>query len=344
MASKFSISELVTRHRLSLAQIERLGWGKIEKEQLIEEKVRALAELKNIQTALDQLEQSEIFFILFKGIALSQRIYGDPTFRTSRDLDILVLKREDVEILRKHLLSLGWEDSEENPWIENTKRRGWYMDYIHHHMMWNPCLSLLMEIHWNLDHQFLDLRENELQQLISGNTQSMQVLNREIQVLKPELEFMYLLVHGARDGYYRLKWLVDILHYPFGKVDYSILKQLLEKYNLKALLVQANELLKTYFQQEIPFPIESKAAFSTIKYAQKRIEGELWTESRSFSQIVESERYFFLLSPGISSFFKSMARNGIRHQDFSDVELNARWKYYFYRYISYGKRKVSKTD
>ncbi|MCS5489161.1 nucleotidyltransferase domain-containing protein [Algoriphagus limi] len=331
---------LNSRHRLSLAQIDKLGLHKTEKEDLIQEKVKALAELKQVQSALDQLEASGISFVLLKGIGLSQRIYQDPTFRFSKDLDILVPNREEVIQLRTFLLENGWEPVYPY-WVEDLPQRDWYLDLANDEPLVNPETGINIEIHWDLDRLIFDLPSTEFQELIQQNTTRIQVLNRSIRVLSPELELVYLFAHGARHAWFRLKWLVDIIHYPVEIIDQHKFQELLKRFHASHFLPEANELAKFYFGRGIELPMQGKSNPFVIKYAKEQIANEVVIGFPNLKAFLKYLYHHYFLFEKKSKAFKFLFRTiGIRPQDISAIKLPYYWQYFFYRYYSLLRRKI----
>ena len=335
----FSVSELTTRHRLSLAQIHRLGWGEVPNEELFEEKKHALLQANHIKHILDQLEETGIFFICIKGVALSQRLYQDPTVRYARDIDILVPDKKDVIFLRQQLLSNGWSDADDY-WVDDEPRRDWYMDLAMHHVMIDPVNGFVLEIHWSLDRLLLNIDENELEDVLKSHTEKMMVYHRKINVLSPELELIYVIAHGTRHAWFRLKWLVDVHHYPVSMVDQKTFESLLRKYNACGFVTYTDELLRFYFGKGFPFSVDGNANSRVLTYYKSKILGD---EEESAASAVNTFRMAMNVwritgdrNKALNIIYSLLL---IRPQDISRVKLNALWKYYFYRYYSFLKRR-----
>ncbi len=339
---KFTVSELVQRHRLSLAQIDRLKWGEVDRKDLLEEKLESLSKANQIQIVLDQLAETGIFFICLKGFVLSNRLYNDPTFRFSHDLDILVPDRDGVIRLRKKLIEKGWIPVGED-WVEDRARRDWVMDITMDFGLIEPKTGILVEIHWELDKQILNFFNDDLKKFLPHHLEKMTVLNRQVNVLSPELELTYLLVHGAKHAWFRLKWLVDIHHYPFHQIDQNKFQILVNKFNLNGILAQTNELLITYFGKGFPFQNNRKANAYLVQYAYQQNKADVMDISPTALQFFKYLIYNWFLTPNRITAFKMLfGAIGIRPQDISQVKLDSYWKYFFYRYYSLINRKIFK--
>ncbi|NVJ87804.1 MAG: nucleotidyltransferase family protein [Algoriphagus sp.] len=337
-----STNYLRLRHRLTLSQIVRLGWSEVSKEELLQEKVQALRVLRNIQDVLDQLLETGIFIVVLKGPALSQRIYQDPTFRLSKDLDILVPNSEDVIQLRKILLNQGWKPKD-SYWVEEMPQQEWYMKLAMDTGLYDPKTNIELEIHWVLDQLIFDLDPRELRELIQENYELVDVLNRRVPVLSPELELIYLIGHGARHAWFRLKWLVDIIHYPMDLVNVEKFEALLKRFRMDHLLIHLDELLRIYAGKGWDLTPIKPQKTRLAAYCKKQIEGPEPLPDLSFKRFLNLIYHYTLFLKTPDRVLKMLVRTiGIRPQDISRVKLDAYWKYFFYRYYSLVKRKLIK--
>lgn len=308
----------------------------------MEEKLNALNKANKIKLALDHLIESEIFFICLKGFALSNRLYQDPSIRFSKDIDILVPNRNEVILLSQKLQKKGWARVDQN-WAEELPRRDWYMNLTTHLTLEEPKTGVFLEIHWELNNQLLNISQEELKSFLIPHVEKMLVMNKLVHILSPELELLYLLVHGAKHAWFRLKWLVDIHHYPFHLIDRNKFEKLVEKFRLHEIIAQTDELLKTYFGKGFPFQIEGRVKSFLVNQSKQRIKDREWDTSLTLSQFTNSLVYNWFLTNekkiAISIFFKTIF---IRAHDIAEVKLDSYWKYYFYRYYSLLNRKVLK--
>jgi hypothetical protein len=72
---------------------------------------------------------------------------------------------------------------------------------------------------------------------------------RENSPFSIELELLFLLLHGSRHGWERLKWLVDN-DYPIDQLNIAILKKLVIEFKAERIIGQTN-FYYLGFQQEI---------------------------------------------------------------------------------------------
>lgn len=194
-------------------------------QRLLQQYKRNTFQMLHLTAVMEQVNQvfskNDIRLLFLKGPVLAGELYGDISLRTSSDLDFLV-PIEDLPNAEKLLLELGYEKDD---YIE-TVLNDW--TWRHHHVTYiHPQKGIKLEIHWRLhpgpgkEPSFQELWERKSVSSLSKSN---------IYLLGKEDSFLFLVAHGARHGWSRLRWLMDI---------HQLLKQ---KLNLQQLL----DLLKTY--------------------------------------------------------------------------------------------------
>jgi Uncharacterised nucleotidyltransferase/Transglutaminase-like superfamily len=142
---------------------------------------------------------------IFKGIPLSMIAFQDPTLRDLGDIDLLVAEKDIFragDILRAH------DYRRFEPRGRLTPRR--LRSYIAHQKDFSyehPAAGVVIDLHWRLfRNQFLPanagLAEVGVDWLLLGS--------ERVPTLPVSRLLLYLCVHGALDGWLRLKWLADI--------------------------------------------------------------------------------------------------------------------------------------
>jgi hypothetical protein len=328
----------ITRFGLSSFQREKLGIPLAKNR--IREAQQKLKRASQFRAALDVLISSEIPFWVVKGIELSVRNYKDPLAREFGDLDILVPDKIRIGELRKFLLSKGWEDKFEEEWIEDLPRRNWYMDLRHHISMIDPVNNISVELHWQLDYRFLKLPETQLQKVLEKETRIMKVLNREINVLSPELEYVFLIAHGTRHGWSNFKWMVDLNHFPHSSLDQEKLDYWIDFFKLHKLLDIHQSLENYYFKQDIN-RIKEKKSF-LVNFSIYRLEYKEYQLPVSFKSFFSYVYFDLLLVRSFSEVFKILDMSMIRSSDIYEVKLPCRFLYYGYRPIGSFLRLIKK--
>ncbi|UPK45791.1 MULTISPECIES: nucleotidyltransferase domain-containing protein [Paenibacillus] len=148
------------------------------------------------------LRERGIRNITLKGPALAHDLYGDISLRTSKDLDILI-PFDDVETAEEILESLGYESKEgkRTPTVASWKWREHHICYKH------PIKRTQVEIHWRLNPD--SGRETDFE-LLWKRSRFSNYTQTPVRMLEREDLWAYLVTHGARHGWFRLRWLLDI--------------------------------------------------------------------------------------------------------------------------------------
>lgn len=140
--------------------------------------------------------------ITLKGPALAHDLYGDVSMRTSKDLDILI-PFDDVEAAEGILATLGYvsKEGERAPTVRSWKWREHHICYTH------PVKRTQVEIHWRLNP---DSGKETNFELLWKRSRFSSYTQTPVRMLEQEDLWAYLVTHGARHGWFRLRWLLDI--------------------------------------------------------------------------------------------------------------------------------------
>lgn len=149
-----------------------------------------------------ELQRNHIRMIMLKGPSLCYQLYGDLTSRTSNDLDILI-SFQDLEKTMGILEAKGYQLEYEPPRkLKDWQVRNHHMEYIH---IEKNCK---VEIHWRM-HPGPN-KEPSFEELWKSR-KTLQITETPINILDEETQFFYLITHGARHGWFRIRWLLDIV-------------------------------------------------------------------------------------------------------------------------------------
>lgn len=147
------------------------------------------------------LLNKQVKVLFLKGPHLGNLLYGDLSLRTSSDLDFLV-SIDDLDLVEQILNQNGYVKDD---YIE-TLLNDW--TWRHHHFTFiHPETETKLEVHWRLnpgpckEPTFTELWENK---------QIIDISQNKIYILSNEDLFFFLVTHGARHGWSRLRWLMDI--------------------------------------------------------------------------------------------------------------------------------------
>lgn len=185
--------------------------------------------------------ENQIRSLFLKGPAVAHDLYGDISLRTSKDLDILI-PEPDLEKTENLLLNEGYE-KEEAPTVLNE------IKWRHHHIAYfHPKKKIQIEIHWRLHPR--PMKEPKFEELWERKSTS-SLTKHPVSFLGREDLVLYLIAHGARHGWFRLRWLKDIDQMFKHKMDYKKISLFIKEYQHQRLVGQASVLTSELFNRSI---------------------------------------------------------------------------------------------
>ncbi|OZU89262.1 Renal dipeptidase [Virgibacillus indicus] len=216
------------------------------------------------------LADNHIPVILLKGPALAHQIYGDISHRTSGDLDFLV-PIDKLEETEKLLIGQGYvKDDYIKTVLNDWKWRHHHFTYIH------PQQNIKVEIHWRLNPgPGKEPRFNELWERKSRS----KLTHFPVYLLGKEDLFLFLISHGARHGWSRLRWLVDIQYLIKQQLDWKRVNLITRIYQYHRSAGQGIYLAKSLFNLELDPKMErltkphsaKKLAQQAVFYLENRV-------------------------------------------------------------------------
>lgn len=324
------------RHRLSHQQIDR--WlGENRSKEFFREKMRHLKLVQNFICVTDLLRQNEIPFCCLKGPLLSQRIYNDPAVRYSHDIDLLI-ELSDLEKIIEVFLSNGFHFIPGMFWPENKTQQELLIKNTHDISFINKENGLHVEMHWTLMHT-LPISQKKLKKIVQKNQEEIIFAERKFNVLTKELELIYLMIHGARHRWERLKWLVDIQEYPFDKIDILKFTGLIKLFKAEKIIAQTNLLLFKFFNKKLPHTTLSKNSNTLTQIALEAIENDFRVQ-KSNREIFQIYRNYWLMFPGFFHKYQIINSTIFRPEDILNHSLSYKISYYLYRPYSFIKRRI----
>lgn len=251
-----------------------------------------------METMCKTFNENGIRALMLKGPVLADALYGDISLRTSKDLDILI-EYDDVEKVETILSHHGYKlKSKFLRVLNESKWKVHHINYVH------PQKKIEIELHWRLHPEFGN--EPDFQELWERKVRS-SLTSEPVYFLSEEDLFLYLTSHGARHGWFRLRWLVDIDRLVRKGPEWDNISALLKKHhNLhiggQALLLTSHLLQTPIPQQLIFFNIgrrPAKLAQQSIDFIIEKISPE--HESGrvclySFSLKSSAEKYQYIIS------------------------------------------------
>jgi len=324
------------RHRLSHQQIDTL-LGENRCKEFLKEKLSILESVKNFIAVVDFLNLNNIRVVSLKGPMLSNRIYGDPAVRLSHDIDLLIDKK-NIEVCHNLMLSKGFRLSHGIVWPENKTKQKLLVSSLHHLSYYSKGLNCYVELHWELMHN-LPVSWEVASGIIDNNIVETEFYGKKIYLLSKEMELLFLMMHGAKHGWSRLKWLVDINDYPSGDIDIVKFNSLVKRFKAERIVTQTNILLKKFFDKELPFTGKNLIDKYLISYPLKSIEDKIST-AISMKNHLKNLRYSLLLFSDISYKIKIIKSYAFRSSDLNVFNSKYKFVYYIYHPYSLIKRRI----
>lgn len=161
---------------------------------------------------MEQINQlfidANLRFLYLKGPILAKELYQDISLRTSKDLDLLI-PLEQLEVVERLLTLAGYKQKEiDFSYIPDpTFLNEWKWRGGHHISFFHPEKRINIEVHWkmhpppSIEPSFEDLWRRK---------RTSHLLKSPAFYLGQEDLLFYLCAHGARHGWFRLRWLFDI--------------------------------------------------------------------------------------------------------------------------------------
>jgi hypothetical protein len=175
-------------------------------------------------------KDNDIRTVFLKGPVLGLDLYGDVSLRTSSDIDLLI-PINDLFKAEELLLQNGYVKDD----YITTILGDW--KWRHHHItFFHKEKNIKVEIHWRLNPG--PSKEPNFNDLWKRSRIS-SICNDPISILGKEDLFVFLVSHGSRHGWSRLRWLQDIDQILKQSLDWSLVLFLLKKYQLTQIAGQS---------------------------------------------------------------------------------------------------------
>ncbi|QBP42000.1 nucleotidyltransferase domain-containing protein [Paenisporosarcina antarctica] len=244
--------------------------------------------------------ENQIKLIYLKGPVIATDIYGDISLRTSKDLDILITKTDLIRA-DELLLNSGYErEGKLNTFV------GWTWQN-HHVSYFHPQKRIQIEIHWrlhpfpNIEHSFNELWERK---------RVSKLTSYPVYFLGKEDLFSFLITHGNRHGWFRLRWLADIdqlIRNRISSDDTSYFLNMYDHHHLGQALILTTQLLKTPINKEMKTVIKGKRSRKLAQLAIFYIVemGDLQIKCQSQITVVKDHKnnHFSFLIAALKSIF-----------------------------------------
>jgi hypothetical protein len=162
-------------------------------------------EIDRLSQLNQQFQEQGIAFRVFKGIPLALAAFQDPRLRDTGDIDLLVIEK-DLSAADGILQEFGYQRYEPQARLTPRRLRSYLAhqkDFSYEHRQQNSAIDL----HWRLfRNRFLPANAG----LAEVGEAWIRLNQDEVPTLPVPQLLLYLCVHGALDGWLRLKWLADV--------------------------------------------------------------------------------------------------------------------------------------
>ncbi len=224
------------------------------------------AELKSLNKLLGE---NNISFTVIKGQPLTQILYQNTYQRSSKDIDILV-DRKDI---RRTIINVFQNDYKP---IKATNTKLETLMLFHHHAAFiNIKTGVIVEVHWQvIKNEYLAPGFNKD---ILINTENIFIGNDKFNILSFDYNILYFIMHGAGHKWFRLFWLRDLAQ--FCNLDRFNIDEVLkigQYYKVKDIVISSLCLCNEFFSipslQKLSSTNKSKRTLNLVKLYKKQIE------------------------------------------------------------------------
>jgi hypothetical protein len=288
-------------HHLSPHHIKLL-YGREVVKTLKEKQGTFLETFRELVIITEALGQRGIRALALKGPVLAYRLYGDVTARYYTDLDILVDENDAgraIDVLRE----LGYNNYGSG-WPNERRDQQKLIVHDYHVALIHPDKMMPVELHWRLSDNYSSVSQ-KFDDLFRQNQEKIEIAGYNFFVLSNEMEFLFMVIHGGKHGWRRLKWLLD--------ADEFIRTQPIDRERFKALVssIQAGRMLALFVEVYLLcFPgnenqvawlsqiTQEKVPAGMIRFAIKSLSDTEDREHNSISGIVRSLSFTLRSFPG----------------------------------------------
>ena len=213
---------------------------------------RGIAQTAESFRLVQLLERNGIETLLVKGPVLAQQLYGGIGKRHAGDIDLLIAP-EDVERADGLLRGAGLRRT--RPDFELTpKQTRAYRQLKPEYEYVSGAPPQRVELLWRADAvpDFAALRARAV---------TVRLGSQEVRTLPPELNALYLFQHGARHGWFRLFWLVDVARVLHARepIDWASVLVDARKADAERALRQGSALAAELLGTPLPAPLQPPA-------------------------------------------------------------------------------------
>jgi hypothetical protein len=234
------------------------------REKMTQQAVKSLRQLSELITICKNFNQKGIRYAIIKGPHLARMLYGSAAVKVSVDLDILMVKPEDLPAFHAMLINASYICVEQQLLTGTWKQRLFISAKREVHY-YNRMTGCAVDLHVKplantilTAYRYRDFFADIEQVPFEGIT---------VPVLPAGKYFVYLCYHGACHQFSRLVWLLDIRDFYLQKRDILDMEKILalaRSLNMERPVCLAFMMLNILFTIDIPHRIKSTVNNSNL--------------------------------------------------------------------------------
>jgi hypothetical protein len=202
----------------------------------------------------ESFDSQHIYAIFLKGILLSRQYYGDIGLRNVVDIDVWV-EENNFKKVEDFLRSLGYVGTLDK-YDLNSKQLTFLRQTTHDEIFYNESdrSAPVVELHWKLRNALRNFKFDT--NADRGLLSSVEENGRSFSVFNHVDQFIFLSVHGAEHAWFKVKWLVDLVHLIKAiELDWEKVVMRAKELNSLKEVRLAWELLDQFYGLQKPNPI-----------------------------------------------------------------------------------------
>jgi hypothetical protein len=249
--------------------------------------VRCLFLTAELHKIVELFRSNGILAIPYKGPVLAEQAYGDVTLRNFEDLDFILAQRD---MPKAHELILGLGYRAKYPWILSAEAMESLVPGEYNYR--DDARRAMVELHTELTLRHFpvvpDLAE------FMGRLATVVVGGKEVQTFAPEDLLTALCIHGSKDFWERLSWVVDIseLVQRSSHLNWEKAFQIAESLRAERMLHLGLALAVDLFDAPLPEEIRTRVRGDDVANSVAR-EVEARLVSREWPRFNTRERFRF---------------------------------------------------
>jgi len=216
--------------------------------------LKVMGQTNEIVRIIKTMDEYGLQPLILKGSPLSVKINEDIAFRPSNDIDMLV-NPLDFDRAEQIIEQMGYKRYSPD-FVLTPRQQKAYFGTHHHFEYFHLKRAISVELHWRI--RSFNVKNFPLTSKLS--TQMINVEECLVPVMDDEYWLLFLMVHGYKHFWARLRWLYDIKEFMKLKIDWDKLIYQADISELRPILHQSLILANQLFNVPIPDCLEQSVA------------------------------------------------------------------------------------